>query len=182
VTAAVPVPEADGDDIVTADIASDRSTSTAVIRPAALSATDPVAAFGRNYFLAFTSRGSVGELYLAVRTLPTGPLLSFGCFGTTPDGTTASIRLGDATGAVDLTEGEVRISAPTRAFAPAKADLRVGRAVGGLRPIIARLATPLPNQDAPTGQRLPTGANVPLDGGFGSSYVLGTPSCVPIGQ
>jgi hypothetical protein len=179
----VPVPAAaDGDDIVTADIASSRDTITAVIRPAALAATDPVAPFGRNYVLVFSSPGSLGELFLGVRTFPTGPVFSFGYIGTKPDGTAGSVRLGDATGVVDVTRREVRISAPIRGFAPAKADLRVGRAVIGLTTFISRSATPLANQDAPTGQRLPTGTVVPVDDAFGGSYVLGTPSCVPVGK
>jgi hypothetical protein len=164
------------------DIASSRDTITAVIRPAALAATDPVAPFGRNYVLVFSSPGSLGELFLGVRTFPTGPVFSFGYIGTKPDGTAGSVRLGDATGVVDVTRREVRISAPIRGFAPAKADLRVGRAVIGLTTFISRSATPLANQDAPTGQRLPTGTVVPVDDAFGGSYVLGTPSCVPVGK
>jgi hypothetical protein len=178
----VPVPAADGDDILTTDLASDSNTVTAVIRPAALVASDPVAPFGRNYVLVFSPRASLGELFLGVRTFPTGPVFSFGYLRTNPDGTTTGVRLGDATGVVDLTRREVRISAAIRAFAPAKADLRVGRTVTGLASVIFRSATPLPNQDAPTGQRLPTGTVVGLDGAFGGSYVLGTPSCVTVGK
>src|SRR3982751_4828473 len=49
------IPGADGDDIVSADVASDATTLTGVIRLAALQANDPQAPFGRNYSVLFTA-------------------------------------------------------------------------------------------------------------------------------
>jgi hypothetical protein len=176
------VPDADGDDVLSADVASNRTTITAVVRPAALVATDPRAPFGRNYYVQFQPEGTEDELYLAVRTYPTGPLASYGLQHLNADGTTTSTRLGDAKAVVDLAEQEVRISVPIGAFAPTKAHLTVGRRITQPHALIGRNATPVPSQDVPTGQRLPAGQVVYLDEGFGVSYVLGTPSCVPIGR
>src|SRR5687768_3148932 len=52
------VPGADGDDIVSADLASDATTLTGVVRLAGLSASDPQAPLGRNYSVLFNGPGS----------------------------------------------------------------------------------------------------------------------------
>lgn len=182
------VPGADGDDIVSADVASDGKTITAVLRAAAIPASDPQAPLGRNYSVLFTAPGSGDLLYLSARTYPQGPKYLFGYQATDPDtGVNTNYSLGDATGALDTAKGEVHISVPVKSFVDgAKAKLAKGAKLGGLTATVDRIVGQgfVPSQVlVPGTPRAPIGGLLlPFDDASGGSYVLGTPSCVVVGK
>ena len=86
----------------------------------------------------------------------------------------------------DTAKGEVRITAPIAGFVTgAKAKLGPGAKVTGLAAQDRILGQGVvPSQNAPTGQRIPLGGlNVLVDDATGRApYVMGTPSCVPVGK
>jgi hypothetical protein len=183
-----PVPGADGDDIVSADIATDAKTVTAVIRLAGLSDPDPQAPLGRSYSVLFTAPGSADLLYLAARTYPQGTKYIYGYQAVDPNtGVTTNYTLGDATGAVDAAKGEVHVSAPVKAFVDgAKAKLAKGAKLAGLSASVDRIYGQgvVPSQSpAPGAPRVPLGGfTLQFDDATGGSYFMGTPSCVAVGK
>jgi hypothetical protein len=181
------VPGADGDDIVTADIASDKASITGVVRTAALAAVDPQAPLGRSYFVEFTAPGRADVLFLSARTYPTGTQFVYGYSGVDPtSGINTSYTLGQATGVIDAAKGEVRITAPIASFITgAKAKLGPGAKLSAVSSKVYRIFGQgvVPSQTAPTGQRIPVGGlNLLLDDAAGGSYVMSTPSCVVVGK
>jgi hypothetical protein len=183
-----PVPGSDGDDIVSADIASDATTITAVMRLAALSTPDPQAPLGRSYSVLFTAPGSPDLLYLAARTYPQGTKFIYGYQAVDPNtSVTTNYSLGDATGTVDSAKGEVHVSVPIKAFvAGAKAKLAKGAKLAGLSASVDRIYGQgvVPSQSpVPGGPRVPLGGlTLQFDDAAGGSYVMSTPSCVVVGK
>jgi hypothetical protein len=182
------VPGADGDDIVSADIASDATTITAVLRAAAIPASDPQAPFGRNYTVLFSAPGSGDLLYLSARTYPQGTKFLFGYQAVDPNtGVNTNFSLGDATGVVDNAKGEVHISAPIKGFLDgAKAKLAPGAKLAGVSATVDRIVGQgfVPSQSpAPGAPRVPLGGFLlPFDSAAGGAYFMGTPSCVVVGK
>lgn len=182
------VPGAAGDDIVGGDLASDGTTVTGVLRLAGLSANDPQAPFGRNYSVLFTAPGSADLLFMSARTYPQGTKYVFGYRAEDPNtGVNTNFLLGDATGVVDLAKGEVRVSAPVKGFVEgAKAKLAPGAKLSGLGGSVDRIAGQgfVPSQSpAPGAPRVPLGGFLlPFDEASGTTYLMGTPSCVAVGK
>lgn len=180
------VPGGAGDDIVGGDVASDGTTLTGVVRMAGLAANDPEWLNGRSYFLEFTAPGSPDVLYLQARAYPTGVIYSYGYSGVDPtSGINTSYSLGPATGVIDVAAKEVRVSAPVKGFVDgAKAKLARGAKLSGLGARVFRQGGQglVPSQEV-GGTRVPlSGLNVLFDEAFGTSYVVGTPSCVAVGK
>ena len=180
------VPGGAGDDITSADIASDGKTLTGVVRVAGLAANDPEWLNGRAYFADFSVPGSEDVLFVQARAYPTGVIWSYGYSGVDPtSGVNTSYTLGSATGVIDVAKKEVRISAPVKGFVTgAKAKLAKGVKLKGLGARIYRQGGQglVPSQEV-AGTRVPlSGLNVLLDEASGSSYVVGTPSCVAVGK
>jgi hypothetical protein len=182
------VPGADGDDIVSADVASDGTTITGVLRTAALSSPDPQAPFGRGYFVLFNAPGSANQLFVSARTYPQGAKFVYGSQGVDPNtGVNTSYTLGDATGVVDQAKGEVRMSAPVKGLIDgAKAKLGRGVKLTALTAQTYRMVGQgfVPSQSpAPGAPRVPLGGVLlPFDDAAGGSYLMGTPSCVVVGK
>jgi hypothetical protein len=182
------VPGAPGDDIVSADIASDGVTITGVLRLAGLSCPDPQAPLGRNYTVLFTAPGSGDLLYLSARTYPQGTKFLYGYQAADPtSGVHTNYSLGDATGVVDTAKAEVHVSVPVKAFVDgAKAKLAKGAKLAGLQATVDRIVGQgfVPSQVlVPGTPRAPIGGVLlPFDTASGGSYILGTPSCVAIGK
>jgi hypothetical protein len=182
------VPGGDGDDIVSADIANDATTITAVVRLAGLTSPDPQAPLGRNYSVLFNAPGSDDLLYLSARTYPQGTKFLFGYQAADPtSGVNTNYALGDATGTVDTAKGEVHISVPIKSFVTgAKANLGPGAKLAGLTATVDRIAGQgfVPSQSfAPGTPRAPIGGLLlPFDDAAGTTYVMGTPSCVAVGK
>jgi hypothetical protein len=182
------VPGADGDDIITADLASDGTTITGVLRTAALTLPDPQAPLGRGYFVLFAAPGSADQLFVSARTYPQGTKFFYGYQGVDPNtGVNTSYTLGDATGVVDAAKGEVRMSAPIKGLvAGAKAKLARGTKLVALTAQTYRIVGQgfVPSQSpAPGAPRVPVGGVLlPFDDATGASYVMGTASCVAVGK
>lgn len=180
------VPGGSGDDILSADLASDATTLTGVIRMAGLAANDPEWLNGRAYFAEFTAPGSPDVLFVQARAYPTGVIYSYGYSGVDPtSGVNTSYTLGPATGVVDTATKEVRISAPVKGFVDgAKAKLGKGSKLTALGARVFRQGGQglVPSQTV-SGTRVPLGGfNVLLDEAAGGSYVMSTPSCVAVGK
>ena len=180
------VPGGAGDDIVGGDVASDGVTLTGVVRMAGLAANDPEWLNGRSYFLEFTAPGSPDVLFVQARAYPTGVIYSYGYSGVDPtSGINTSYTLGQATGVIDVAKKEVRVSAPVKGFVDgAKAKLAKGAKLSSIGSRVFRQGGQglVPSQEV-GGVRVPlSGLNVLLDDAVGSSYVVGTPSCVAVGK
>jgi hypothetical protein len=182
------VPGADGDDIASADIASNGTTITGVLRAAAITANDPQAPLGRNYTVLFSAPGSGDLLYLSARTYPQGTKFLYGYQAMDPNtGVNTNYSLGDATGVVDTAKGEVHVSVPVKSFVDgAKAKLAPGAKLIGLSASIDRIVGQgfVPSQSpAPGAPRVPLGGVLlPFDDAAGGAYFMGTPSCVAVGK
>ena len=176
----------EGDDTIGGDIASDGVTLTGVIRMAGLAANDPQWLNGRSYLLEFAAPGVAEPLFLQARAYPTGTVFSFGYSGVDPVlPINTSYSLGAATGVVDLEKKEVRISAPVKAYADAgKAGIKKGAKLSGLVTRVYRQGGQglVPSQQVGPARVPLSGLNLLTDEGFGTSYVVGTPSCVALGK
>ena len=182
------VPGGDGDDIVSADLATDATTVTGVVRVAGLSTPDPEAPLGRNYTVLFTAPKSADLLFMSARTYPQGTKFIYGYQAEDPNtGVTTNYALGDAAGVVDTAKGEIHISVPVKGFVDgAKAKLAPGTKLAGLSATVERIVGQgfVPSQSpAPGAPRVPLGGFLlAFDDAAGGSYVMGTPSCVAVGK
>jgi hypothetical protein len=182
------VPGSDGDDILSADVASDGTTITGVLRAAAIPANDPQAPLGRNYTVLFSAPGSGDLLYLSARTYPQGTKFLYGYQAMDPNtGVNTNYSLGEAAGVVDNTKGEVHVSVPIKGFVDgAKAKLARGAKLIGLSASVDRIVGQgfVPSQSpAPGAPRVPLGGVLlPFDDATGGKYIMGTPSCVVVGK
>ena len=167
------------DDLLSADVASDGRTVTAVLRLAALEQPDPAAPTGHSYLLTFRVSGAPVDQFLEARTYPTGTQFDYGTLETDAAGDPYSHVAGRARGVLDLTRKEVRIHVSAALLLP-RGKVRKGTV----------LIAPTAITDRWWGQGLVpspsvAGVVVPLGGtgtGFdradGGDYVVGTPSCV----
>jgi hypothetical protein len=158
-------PQDDGLDLVSADLASDGKVLTGAIRlvSVAPAATSPG---GRGLDINITTPRSPAEVYLRVAVPASGaPTAEAGTREALPAVTSVSTPLGAGTAVVDAAKNEVRFSFPASLFDSvggikvgdtlAFGEITVGRTVGP-RSVFADVAVP------------------------GTSYKVGTPSCVPL--
>jgi hypothetical protein len=114
------VPGTPADDLLSADVASDGRTLTAVMRMADLPAMDPAAPLGRRYTVLFHVGFGEVEWFVTARTTPSGAVFTYGRseepYGLVPQ----ALDLGLGRGVVDTARREVRVHVP-------------GSAVGGRR-------------------------------------------------
>lgn len=169
------VPGGDTDDLLSADIASNGRTVTAVLRMVAIAVPDPVAPMGRSYVFSFMLRGATLPYFLAVRTYPTGTRYEYGSYSIDATGQSYVRVLGHGTGSVNATTREVRVSAPVAGFLPR--SVRRGTTLVELSASVYRhLGQVMEDPDvAPV--HAPYLATK-FDEGQGDRYVVGTPSCV----
>jgi hypothetical protein len=178
----------DGDDIVSADVASNATTITGVVRVAALATPDPQAPLGRNYTVLFSAPKSPDLLFMSARTYPQGTKFLYGYQAVDPNTTVnTNYTLGEATGALDTAKGEIHISVPIKSYVDgAKAKIAPGAKLGGLSASIDRIAGQgfVPSQVlVPGTPRAPLGGLLlPFDDAAGGTYVMSTPSCVVVGK
>lgn len=179
------VPGDAGDDIVSADVASDGKVVTGVVRVAKLTVPNPASPLGQAFFTKFNVKGSPEILFLSARTYPQGTQYIYGYTAPDPNtGVNTSYTLGMATGVVDLAKNEVRISAPATAWKDAKAVIKKGTNLSSLLADTWRLAGQgvVPSQQVGP-VRVPLGGLLlPFDNATGKSYVVGTKSCVVPGK
>jgi hypothetical protein len=179
------VPGTGNDDIVSADLASNGKTVTAVIRLAALDANDPQAPLGHNYIVTFGGKGAANTLFLAARTYATGTKFLYGYQGSDPTlPINISYPMGDATGTVNAAKKEIHISVANAAFAAQGSKLPVGSKLTSPAVLSYRIVGQgvVPSMQVGP-QWVPLGGvSEPFDDAAGKSYVVGTPSCVKPGS
>lgn len=152
-------------DIVTADIASNKKTLTAVIRLSKVAAQSSTAPNGYNMVFNFTAPGATNPLYL--RYFSGNDALEASFQYGYDDSVNGLTSLGDADGVVDTTKNEIRISAPLNGFS-AQASIKPGQKLGDLVVQATRdLLVLLPYADIAEG---------------GAAYTVGAPSCVVPGK
>ncbi len=177
-------PSDDSVDIVSADVASDAKTLTAVIRIKKIANPNPLSPFGQSYFLVFSAAGAANQLFVSAGLYPTGNQFIFGYQAVDPVLTiNTSYSLGEGTGTVDMDKNELRVSVPIDAFKD-QADLKPGKKLSGLiaegRKVFGQRVVPS-QQVGPV--RAPLGGlTLTADTAEGKSYVLGTKSCVAVGK
>jgi hypothetical protein len=134
------------------------------------------------------AKGADTTLFLSARTYPQGTKFVYGYQAKDPNtGVNTNYMLGDATGVVDTAKAEVRMSVPVKSFVTgAKAKLAPGAKQGSLSASVDRVAGQgfVPSQVlVPGTPRAPLGGVLlPFDDASGTSYVMGTPSCVVVGK
>ena len=157
---------ADDFDILTADVASNGKTITAVLRLAGdPTATNPQALGGKNYYVSFTSGGSQPQFLSASVDPVTGVTYATG-FEEDVNG--VGNKTSDTTAAKGSIDGNViTISAPLSAFA-ARTSVKPGKKLTDLTAEVFALI----------GTSATGGALALDDDATGGSYTTGTPSCV----
>jgi hypothetical protein len=180
-----PLPVDASDDILSADIASNAKSITAVIRLKGVAYPDPEWLPGRAYNVNFTLKGSpYDDIFLTARTFPQGVQYSIGHRETLPPlGSSSNIYDAVATGSIDTAKGEIRITAPMAVLS------KLGKATKGT---VIKSATAsverLVGQGVVASQTV-NGNRIPL-GGFryeadasdgAKPYALGAQSCVKVG-
>jgi hypothetical protein len=176
------VPGGAADDLLSADLASDGRTITAVVRLASLPVQDPQAPLGRRYLVQMTPAGSEVTLYLGATVGPTGTAFDYGYVTHDAVGT-STLPLGEATGRVDTARREVHVSAPTSGFR-SRGTVRRGTHLVRPTAVVSRqtsLGDPPNTQVAGITLLLGT-LGVSFDVAQGRTYVVGTPSCVRVGS
>lgn len=174
------VTDAEGDssrgkglDIVSGDLASNRSTVTAVFRLAEATKTNVMAPTGQGYYFRFNAGGSA-PIYLAYTVTPTAETFSYGW----TDGTLNN-TLGQAKGVFDPAKKEIRISAPVGAWG-SYGKLRPGARITAIEAtsywvVGAYVSSPETGTNG-------GGGLSPADTALGKTYVAGSPSCVAVGK
>ena len=163
VTEPGPVPVSDPNlDILSADLATDAKKITAVIRLAAMDATDPMSPGGHAFYLNFSVNGV--PFYLnADNDATLGRSFSVGGFDA--EGFRASF--GEASGVFDVMKKEIRITAPLSALTGA-GKVKPGATIDGIEALAQRLAVVLtPSAD---------------DAVASATYKAQAPSCVAVGK
>jgi hypothetical protein len=154
-------------DIVSADVATDAKTITAVLRLNKLAKTASSAPGGLSYRVQFSAPGESDEnMYLSASTTGTADTFAAGTRAITAN---LSTKLTDATGIFDVTKNEIRISVPLATFAAQGVKAGVPLSFAGLDQTSARLT--------PTGTS--SFADVALSD---KTYKVGAPSCVAVGK
>jgi hypothetical protein len=164
-TAAPGGPSDEALDVVTADIASDKKTLTAVIRLSKVAEQSSTSPTGYHLVFNFTAPGAENPLYLQYFSGNEALEQSFD-FGY-DDAVNGLTSLGDADGVIDTAKNEIRISAPISGFAE-QASIKPGQKLGDLVVQSTRdLLVLLPYADIAEG---------------GAPYTVGAPSCVIPGK
>lgn len=159
-------------DIVSADVASDAKTVTAVLRLASFSEMDPQAPLGRGYYVLFNAPGSEFPVYFNFQITPDLKRFTWGSRETLATGSGSYVKKGDAVGVLDAAKKEIRISAPVSAVT-AVANVKPG----------AKLTNLTANSTMVLGTSATGGLVSTVDQAESAkSYVAGYPSCVVPGK
>jgi hypothetical protein len=160
-----PLPSDDSLDIVSADLASNAKSVTAVLRLKSLGAASPYSVTGRNYYLLFNVPGATNPVYFSAESDVTGTTYHWGDLETV-NGLGSYTSKGTATGVTDVAKNEIRITTSVSDLAV------VGKAKPGNKLSALHAST-----TAVLGVLV-----ADVDTADGSkSYVAGAPSCVKPG-
>lgn len=158
-------------DIVSADLASDAKTVTAVLRLASFAPTDPQSPLGRGYYVLFSAVGSAFPIYFNMQITPDVTRFAWGDLETLATGSGRYVKKGDATGVIDAAKAEIRISVPV-------AEVKtLGKVAPG-----SKLSSITASATAVLGTSATGGLVSTVDSGTSSkTYVAGSRSCVKPG-
>lgn len=174
------VPGGPTDDLLSADLASDGRTVTAVFRMADVQQPDPVAPLGHAYAFYFRVRGATQgtQHFVSAYTHATGTRFVYGYLAMDATGATRAHVLGDARGTVSPAKDEVRVHAATSGLRPP--HVRRGATLTDLRVSTYRWwGQGLADDEDAAGVTLPlAGTGLGFDNAEGRRYVVGTASCV----
>lgn len=159
-------------DIVSADIASDAKTVTAVLRLASFAATDPQSPLGRGYYVLFNAPGSDFPVYFNMQITPDLTRFAWGDRETLATGNGSYVKKGDATGFIETAKGEIHISVPV-------SDVK---AIAKVTPG-SKLSNVTASATAVLGTSATGGLVSTVDDATSTKpYVAGSPSCVTPGK
>jgi hypothetical protein len=161
-------------DIVSADIASNKKTVTAVFRLAEINKTNSSAPTGQGYYFDFTAGGAT-PIYLSYTVTPTTEAFTYGYV----DGNLHR-SIGEATGKVDPAKKEIRISAPVGSWTT-YGNPKVGSKITGVTLTTYWVLGAYASTPVTTGST-GGGSLQPADDAAGKTYVAGSPSCVVPGK
>jgi len=165
-------------DIVSADIASNKKTVTAVFRLAEINKTNSSAPTGQGFYFDFNAGGET-PIFLSYTVTPTTESYNFGYV----DGNLHR-SIGDATGSVDVAKKEIHISAPVGAFTDSGVTYgypKVGSKITGVVLTTYWVVGAYASTPVTTGST-GGGSLQPADDAAGKTYVAGSPSCVVPGK
>ena len=163
-TAYLALPASDTLDILSADVASDGTKLTAVLRVKKYTPNETATIYGKRFIVAFEGAG-LKPMYLTLLDSPVEQVFNFGSTSTDAAGRTTYTSDGDATGAVDAAAGTITITTTA-------ADLDAagyGKLTKGKQ---------LSNINAVTFRRVGTSLLPGDDAVSSKKYTVGTPSCV----
>ena len=166
------VPGDEGDDLLSADLASDGKQLTAVWRLADLRARNPLAPLGQSLVTYFQAPGTTRVLYVETTSSPSGPVFSYGYMAAGLGTALESQPLGTGRGVIDAGQNEARVTVPTGGFSPVGARFKRGTRIRSVLAITARVVLPR-NGITPISTQTAT-----FDEADGRAYVIGSPSCV----
>jgi hypothetical protein len=162
-TASAPFPASNAIDIKSADIASDGTTLTAVLRVAKYTANETETVYGKRYIVAFEGAG-LKSMYLTALDYPAGISYNFGEVTDSATGPSYS-STGTAKGAIDAAKGEIKISVAASDLAAASfGKLQKGGVLKGINAVTFRRV----------GNQLFAGD----DASTSKKYTVGAASCV----
>lgn len=165
-TASAPFPASDAIDITSADVASDGTTLTAVLRVAKYTANETATIYGKRYIVAFEGAG-LKPMYLTALDYPVGVSYNFGEVTESATGPTYS-STGTAKGSIDAAKSEITISVSAADLAAAGfGKLQKGGVLKGINAVTFRRV----------GNQLFDGD----DASTSKKYTVGAPSCVTVG-
>jgi hypothetical protein len=189
-------------DLVSADVAANRTHLTAAIRVADLTPDDPTAQVqGRAYEIFFSATRE--HHYALVATLGgerSFVLYQLGSGWTTPEEerpgmhtTPPPVELARAAGVVDTVRNEIRMTVPLTAFRQTATGFRPRTTLTHFGAYATRSFGNFEGSPVPSEVELPTGSSVkpvmhpgnPWDAANGTPkivYPVGAPSCLPVGR
>lgn len=169
-------PQEDALDIVSADLGSDGKTLTAVLRVAKLALTTGTAPNGISFRMQFTHAGVAPDvnLYMDARASGGATVFSAGSRNVTAN---VSTKLGDVQGVFDVAKNEVRISAPLSLFKDVGGPIKAGTRLifNELDQTSARVVAVNPVAGTATAAFADVTTST-------AAYVVGDPTCVPVGK
>jgi hypothetical protein len=158
-TESAPFPASNAIDIKSADIASDGTTLTAVLRVAKYTANETETIYGKRYIVAFEGAG-LKSMYLTALDYPVGVSYNFGEVTESATGPTYS-STGTAKGSIDAAKGEIKISVTASDLAAASfGKLQKGGLLKGINAVtFRRIGNQLfEGDDASTSKKYTVGA------------------------
>ena len=179
------VPGSPSTDIVSADVASNATTLTAVVRVAKLANPDPQSPLGQAWAVYFLAPRNPTLYFLVARAYPTGNHFYFGYQGSDPNlPLTTLYPVYEGKGVLDLAKSEVRISVPLKAIA-STVKLPKGSRLGSLEAKAMEIAGQgvVPSQNVGPARAPLGGLSETMDDAVGkTTYPMGAPSCVAVGK